>query len=685
MKSVLPLSAVFLSGFLALTAPAQEWTRFRGEGGNGVNPTATFIPASFTEKDYRWKIELPGAGTSSPVLWGSKLFITSEGAAEGKRAVLCIDSATGKQLWAHDDSFKPYGHHKFNNFASSTPTVDAKQLYVSWTSGDEMHVLALTHEGKKVWEANLGFFSEEHGSGASPIVVGKVLVVSKDHSKDEAFLAGLSVTDGKVLWKLPRKTARSAFSTPLQIEDKPGHAAVVFSSNPNALTCVDPATGKELWSHDFAQKTEFRAVGSPAFADGVIFSTVGQGMGGRDGAAVTFKNGKPETAWELPKAIPYVPTPLGIGSHFFMLNDGGILTCLKASSGEVLYSERVAENAYSSPVAAGNRIYCISRKGDVTAVKAGPKFEVLGKSSLGEACESTPAIANGMMFIRTAKHLIAVGGVKPEAKNFFRGKGVDVELISEVTSVQPGQTFTVGFRLNHAAKYHTYWKNPGLAGVKFGVEWTLPEGWKADEIQYEMPDKVYMADILTHGYERDVIHLVNITPPATITGEKEVALKVKAAWMCCAQACHPTFCDIELDLPIASSATMDPVWHKAFEGIRADQAQPTNDWKFTAIREGNFVRLSGERIHESATKPSSARTPIFFSDNNLICSHEEQKWSWKGESFSAVLPISTFPPKDTSKLTGLLFSEVGWDTSSSRKYVTVDIPITAPIGATGTN
>lgn len=668
-----------------LNSTAQEWPRFRGPNGSGSNPQATQIPSSFTDKDYRWTAALPGPGTSSPVLWGTKLFLTAQSEAEEARSVLCYDSTTGKLLWSHADAFRPHSSHRFNNFASSTPAVDARHLYVAWTSGEEMHALALTHDGKKVWERNLGYYSEKHGSGASPVVVGGVLVVPKDHGSREGSIFGLKTADGSIAWKLPRKSARGSFSTPLVSEHTPGHPVLVISGSPCALAGIDPANGKLLWQQDFDQPSEFRAVGSPAQADGVFLATVGMGMGGREGVAVRVKAGKPEISWELPKALSYVPTPLGMGRHFYMLNDGGILSCLKAATGELVYSERLTEDVYSSPVSAGDRIYCISRKGTVTVVKAGPQFKILGKSTLGEPCDSTPAIANGMMFFRTSKRLIALGSAKPTGANFHQGKGANVEMITEVNHVQPGQPFTVGFNLRHDDHYHTYWKNPGLAGVPFSVAWTLPDGWKASPIAHAVPDQVFMYEYRTHGYERDVFHLVQITPPTT-TELKEVTLKAKASWMACAKTCNPTYCDISLTIPInPSPPQFIPVWRNAFEQTRAEVPTTTDAWKFTATREGNTIHLTGTPTLPGAGNPFAKPYPIFFSDDNLICSHAPQHWRWDGSTFTADLTISEFPPKAANALTGLLFTDKGWEQNAVRPYIKISVPIAAASRKTAGN
>ncbi|MBP7951633.1 MAG: PQQ-binding-like beta-propeller repeat protein [Verrucomicrobiales bacterium] len=675
-KFALCVTAVLCGG--AGFLPGQEWTRFRGPKGSGINDKGAVIPDNFTAKDFRWTLDLPGAGTSSPVLWGTRLFLTAESGKDGARQVLCVDSESGRVLWTVEDAFKPHRHHRFNNFASSSPAVDAEHLYVAWTSGDQMQVLALTHDGKLAWQTSLGYFFEEHGSGTSPVVVGETLVVSKDHKGRDAFIAGLSTADGKILWKVPRQTAHSSFSTPLVFERVPGRPEVVFNSNPQALTSIDPASGKVLWEQSFADKTEFRAVGSPVAAEGVVFAMVGQGSGGKASVALRLKeDAPPETAWELNKALAYVPTPLAVAKHFYILNDGGILSCVRAASGEVVYSERVLENAYSSPVSTAGKIYCISRTGEVAVVKAGEKFEVLGRASLGEPCESTPALANGMMFIRTAKRLLALWAGPTPPKNFHRGLGLRMELVSEVASIQPGRPFTVGLKIQHDPGYHTYWVNPGIAGLKINLDWSLPPGWKAGPQQWPPPEKVWMASLRSHGYERDVSILVDLTPPAGALPET-VDLRAKVTWMCCTKVCYPGVCDMELTLPVSPAP---PQWapgaHANFEAMRATFPKPASGWKFKAVCEGDKVRLSGRPETDATLRPAGAVEAQFFSSDNLICSNPEQLWQWDGAAFSVILTMSEpeFRPASPATLNGLLYAPGGWNGSGGNDYVSIAVPL----------
>jgi outer membrane protein assembly factor BamB len=213
LSSRLPASLAFI--ILGSPLAAQDWTRFHGpSGGNAAAPS---LPASFTDADFAWKTDLPGTGVSSPVAWGNSIFLTTE-TDSSSRALLCLDLSSGKERWRLADSFDAHGKHRFNSFASSTPSVDKDRIYLSWTSGGNMLALAADHNGRKLWQANLGPYSEEHGSGASPVLAGPALIVVNDSQGADGAILGLNPKDGTTLWKLPRRSDRTPFSTPAVFE-----------------------------------------------------------------------------------------------------------------------------------------------------------------------------------------------------------------------------------------------------------------------------------------------------------------------------------------------------------------------------------------------------------------------------------------------------------------------------------
>jgi outer membrane protein assembly factor BamB len=409
------LFAVVLGSILCTPSAvqAQEWTRFRGPNGTGIS-AATTIPTQFTETDYNWRVQLPGTGHSSPVLWGNRLFVTSAEETGGKRHLLCLNAADGRQLWVRSVTFTPHQRHRFNSFASSTPAVDADNVYTTWISPEAFLVLAYDHAGKELWKTDLGPYQVGHGGAASPVLVGDMLIVRSDNEDDApSFIVGLDRKTGAIRWKLPRTSKAGSYSTPILYEPKGGKPELIFTSNAHGFTSLDPATGEVNWELGgvFLQ----RCVGGPVAANGLLFATAGNGAGARQGVAIQpgSKGGPPaKVAYQVPRGIPYVPTPLVIGDLMFLWGDGGVVTCVRAATGEQVWMERIGGNFFGSPVCAGGKIYAISAAGELVVIEASDQFKLVAKNTLGEPSHATPAIANGAMYLRTERHLISVGGKK---------------------------------------------------------------------------------------------------------------------------------------------------------------------------------------------------------------------------------------------------------------------------------
>src|SRR5437764_1271925 len=152
-----------------LCAAGQEWARFRGPNGTGISQAKT-VPAKITEADINWKVELPGSGHSSPVLWGSRIFLTSTGDKAGGISVLCLAAEDGHLIWRRNFSLNPFARHEFNSFASSTPALDADRVYVVWNEPEHYMLAAMDHSGAVLWQRDFGPFVSQHGCGISPIV-----------------------------------------------------------------------------------------------------------------------------------------------------------------------------------------------------------------------------------------------------------------------------------------------------------------------------------------------------------------------------------------------------------------------------------------------------------------------------------------------------------------------------------
>ncbi|MDP6636506.1 MAG: PQQ-binding-like beta-propeller repeat protein [Phycisphaerae bacterium] len=420
-------SCILLVAFCA-AADAQEWTRFRGPDGKGIGQ-ADGIPAKIDESSYAWKVKLPGPGHSSPVLWGKKIFLTCEGpgkiarpprrrrggpavlGTQANRQLVCLSAADGKVLWTWKDIFTTYSHNGLNSFAASTPAVDAERVYLTWASGGKYFAVAIDHEGKRVWRRELGDFSAKHGAGASPVVIDGVVLVGNDHAGKTSTLNGLDAKTGKTLWKIDRKSGPASYIVPAICRPAGGKPQAIFVSCAEGVTSVNPSDGKINWRVQC--NFTLKAIASPVSAGGLIFVSTGRG-GGRESAVIRPPSGakKASIAFKLDKEVPYVPTPIAVGDYLFVLNDNGTLTCIEPATGKKLWREKLSGVHYPSPVCIDDRIYVINNKGDISTIAAAAKYKLLATSKLPEATQSTPAVANGCMYIRTVNHLICVGSGK---------------------------------------------------------------------------------------------------------------------------------------------------------------------------------------------------------------------------------------------------------------------------------
>lgn len=406
--------AGLLAGLLALPAAAREWTRFRGPNGQGHAVSLPQLPATLTPADYNWKVQLPGSGHSSPVIWDDRIFLTSADAERGERYVICLNRDDGKILWTEKFPFSLYQPHKFNSFASETPAVDEKGVYLAWGMPEKFEALALSHQGKLLWRRPVGSFTSQHGSAASPMIHGSNVIVSYEQEDVAGALVAFNKKTGEETWRLTREPGKSAYLTPAVRKRADGKEELIIASTAHGVTGVDPATGRVNW--EIREIFKDRVVSSPVLA-GSDLIVVTSGSGGQGRLAVAVKPGAqgkaPELAYAIRRAIPYVPTAVQANGRLYFWGDAGIVTCVRPDTGEVIFSERVGGNYFGSPIVAGNRIYCIETRGQLVCIEAAAELKELGRSELGELSHSTPAVDRGVMFIRTEKHLISAGKPAP--------------------------------------------------------------------------------------------------------------------------------------------------------------------------------------------------------------------------------------------------------------------------------
>jgi outer membrane protein assembly factor BamB len=408
------------TALLACVIPcqAQEWTRFRGPNGSGQSD-ATTIPTKWTDSDYNWKIDLPGIGHSSPVIWGDKLFVTSADPKQGTRMLFAVRTSDGKVLWEKEYTASTNPLHAQNSYASSSPACDADHVYVAWASPQGFYMVALDHAGNEVWRENLGEHKSRHGFGTSPIVYEDLVIMTNDHEGAQSYVMALDRGTGKTRWKVPRKSMspqNASYSAPMIYTPPGGQDELIINSWAHGISSHNPKTGEVNWE---APVFELRTVGSPVLAGGLIWGCCGEGAGNNSVVAIDppDKSGdKPSVAFERRRKSmwPYVPTIIAAGNLVFLWGDGGIVTCVDARTRQQLWQERIGGTYSASPIRIGDRIFGISTTGEVVVLAASPEFQELARIQLGDDTRATPAVAGGMLFLRTQSKLMSIGGKKSE-------------------------------------------------------------------------------------------------------------------------------------------------------------------------------------------------------------------------------------------------------------------------------
>ena len=430
----------FLTG-----AEQADWPSFRGPHASGVMDGMN-LPDKWdaaTGVGIRFKVAIPGLAHSSPVIWGDNLFLTTavssqadasfkpglygSGEASEDRSVhewqlLCLDKKTGKILWtktATKGTPKDKRHIKAT-YANATPATDGEHVVALFGSEG---LFAYTVKGELLWKKDLGRMDVgaydlpgyEWGAASSPIIHDGKVIVQCDQQKG-SFLLAVDLKSGKTVWMTPRDELPS-WGTPTVY---PGKArAELITNGSNFIRGYDPATGKELWRLGGSSKI---TAPTPVFSDDLIIVASGRGperpvFAIRPGAVgdITLQageTGNTSVAWRSVRRGGYMPTPLIYRTETYVLNNDGVLACFDLKTGTEHYVERVPHRSFgfsASPVAADGKLYLAGEDGLIFVLDAGTKLKLLAVNPLGEPLMATPALSDGMMYVRGSKHLFGIG------------------------------------------------------------------------------------------------------------------------------------------------------------------------------------------------------------------------------------------------------------------------------------
>jgi len=423
-----------------------RWPSFRGADASGVADRQN-LPGSWRVDEaggrIRWVTAIPGLAHSSPIVWDDRLFVTSaitseksasfrpglygSGDASQDRSphrwmLYCVDRRSGQIRWRRvAASGKPEEkRHIKGTYANSTPATDGRHV-VAFFGSHGVHAYGV--DGEHLWSADLGRLDlgaydapdYEWGTASSPIIHEGLVFVQCDTQKD-SFLVALDVETGKTVWKKERDELPS-WGTPTVCRGPKGDELVTNASN--FIRAYEPRTGDELWRLGGSSKI---TAPTPILSDGLIVVASGRHPEApifvvRAGSRGDLTLGKGESssehiAWSRRKRGSYMPTPLIYRGLLYVLGNSGILDCYSLETGEEMYRQRIphAGSGFSaSPVASDGRVLLSSEDGDVFFVKAGKKYEALGRSSVGETLMASPAIAGGMLYVRSRGKLWAIG------------------------------------------------------------------------------------------------------------------------------------------------------------------------------------------------------------------------------------------------------------------------------------
>lgn len=416
----------------AQSAYDRNWPMWRGPSGIGISTTAN-PPLEWSEtKNIRWKVEIPGRGHSSPIVWNNRLYVTTavpvgvtgeaQHAPRGTVAqrgvhrfvVMALDRKTGKTVWEQTvREAEPHEKSHVDNgtWASSSPFTDGERLYAYFES---FGLYAFDMSGKLLWEKDLGDkrMRNEFGEGSTPALHGNTIVVVWDHLNGESFIVALDKRDGKELWRQPRKEI-DTWATPLVLDVNGRPQAIVPAME--RVRSYDLATGQVVWE---SKGLTMNPIPSPVH-DGNGLVVLMSGFRGNDLKAIRVADAKgdidgtPAIAWTFDRDTPYVPSPILVdGVLYFLKTNSGILSAFDAKSGKPVYQNQRLEgvpNIFASPVAARGRLYFSGQEGSTIVVKAGSTYEVLATNHLDDGFDASPALADNELFLRGRKFLYAIG------------------------------------------------------------------------------------------------------------------------------------------------------------------------------------------------------------------------------------------------------------------------------------
>jgi outer membrane protein assembly factor BamB len=383
------------------------WARWRGPSGQGLAQGSGYVDSWSPTQNVLWKVAVPGDGNSSPIVWGDYIFLTTAYNGGQRLTVLAYRRSDGRLLW---ETPAPAGRadrgaHFKNGHASATPATDGQRIYVSFgTRG----LFALDFNGRVVWERDLGQMNAYHGTAGSPLLYRNRIILYQDQSQG-SFIAAFDTRTGAEVWRT-RRNASVGWGTPIAV--RVGDHDEIIVNSQNMVYAYEPDKGTELWRCD---GPTYEVIPTPVVGYGMVFCS-----SGRAGPTLAIRPGgrgdvtRTHLQWTSPRGSPFVPSPILVGEHLYMVNDmQSIVTNLHAQSGKLMYQGRLGvarrEGFSASPVAVDGKVFFTNDDGETFVLRAGPTFELMHVNRLNARTLASPALVDGTWYFRTDGALVAIG------------------------------------------------------------------------------------------------------------------------------------------------------------------------------------------------------------------------------------------------------------------------------------
>jgi outer membrane protein assembly factor BamB len=415
-RSVVVLAVLCCSS----VAGADDWPAWRGPTGQGYCFEKD-VPLKWSAtENVKWKIALPHGGNSTPIVWKNKIFLTVANKGGTQRSILCLDRADGKKLWQNDVKYEPKERNwNAEWYCNASPTTDGERVYVSFGSAG---LYCYTTAGDFVWKrTDLGPWQHQFGNGSSPVLYGDlcILYCGPNETSGRNFVLAVDKKNGKTVWEKDSKAGAKGSSngffwgTPTLIKFD-GKDQLLYCTD-FKLRSLDPKTGDPLWQCDGLTEYVYT---SPLFSPELKIAVA---MSGYNKAGLAVKVGgsgdiTKDRLWLHPKNNQRVGSGIIVGDHVYILEDNGTPKCIELKSGKQVWQVETRPTAvnWGSMVHVDGKLYCLARDGTTSVFKASPTYEVLATNRLdkGETTNSSPAISNGEIFLRTNRHLWCIGEKK---------------------------------------------------------------------------------------------------------------------------------------------------------------------------------------------------------------------------------------------------------------------------------